>query len=77
MAATTDGEAGEKKCVMINNVSRAYSHARATRKVYVEAPPEDRSPGDGDASTGACTAHKMQLTTGVGRQPAIRRPSTS
>ena len=31
---------------MINDVSRAFFHAKATREVYVKLPDEDTKPGD-------------------------------
>ena len=34
--------------IMINDVSRAYFHARATRRLFIEVPAEDRLPEDGD-----------------------------
>jgi hypothetical protein len=46
-AATTRRGSGKMK-VMINDVKRAYFHARATRDVYVERPDEDKLPGEGD-----------------------------
>ena len=46
-AATTRRGSGKMK-VMINDVKRAYFHARATRDVYVELPDEDKLPGEGD-----------------------------
>ena len=32
-----------KKCVMTNDVSRAFFHAKTTRPVYVELPEEDKT----------------------------------
>ena len=39
-ASTTTGE-GEKRELMVNDVSRAYFYAKSTRTLYVEIPPED------------------------------------
>ena len=41
-AATRQPDDKEKKVVMINDVSRAYFHARATRRMYVEILAEDK-----------------------------------
>ena len=43
MAATKGGEA---KAMMVNDLSRAFAHAPATRLVYIELPPEDRGAKD-------------------------------
>lgn len=32
--------------VMVNDVSRAFFHARVQRAVYVDLPAEDKQPGD-------------------------------
>ena len=37
---------GEKKCLMINDVSRAFFNAKVTREVYVQLPAEDILPGE-------------------------------
>ena len=42
MAAT--GNKGD--VVMVNDVSRAFFHAKVKRAVYVELPAEDKGPGD-------------------------------
>lgn len=47
-AATDQQHKKGKKIIMINDVSRAYFHAKATRTVFVEIPPEDKDPKDGD-----------------------------
>ena len=43
LAASSDDP---EMCLMHNDVSRAYFHAKATRKVYVDIAPEDREHGD-------------------------------
>ena len=37
-----------RRRVMVNDVSRAYFNAPATRELYIEIPKEDKLPGDGD-----------------------------
>ena len=34
------------RCIMVNDISRAYFNAKAARDLYVEIPAEDREPGD-------------------------------
>ena len=49
------------KVVALVGVRRAYFHAPARRRVFVELPPEDYQPGDEqtcDLLHSACTAHK-------------------
>ena len=36
----------KKEIFMINDVTRAFSHARATRQVFVQLPDEDRTAGE-------------------------------
>ena len=44
--ASTEGAHGRRRRLMVNDVSRAYFYAKATRKVYLEIFDEDREPGD-------------------------------
>ena len=46
--AATGGARGQHKKVMVNDVKRAYFHAKATRDIYIEIPSKDRKPGEGD-----------------------------
>lgn len=39
--AATVGPGGQRKEIMINDVSRAYFYARCTRDLYIELPKED------------------------------------
>ena len=41
-----DGITSEEKCNMINDVARAFFEAKATRKVCIELPEEDKTPDD-------------------------------
>ena len=43
--ATTQTSGSERRCIMVNDVSRAYFFAPATRELYVELPKEDQTPG--------------------------------
>ena len=42
------GTEKSQKKIMVNDVKRAYFHAKATRDIYVEIPAEDKTPGEGD-----------------------------
>ena len=44
-AATADRET-TRKCLMVNDVKRAYFHAKCTRDVYVQLPEEDTLSGE-------------------------------
>ena len=44
-AATTSSR---PRCIMVNNMSRAYFNARMTRKLFIEIPAEDKLPSDKD-----------------------------
>ena len=45
-AATGNEARRKKKCIMINDVSRAYFYAHHTRDVYIEVPAEDPRSGE-------------------------------
>ena len=53
-AATDDGTARE---LMVNDVARAYFHAKCTRDIYVKLPEEDTEPGD----EGKCGRLKISM----------------
>ena len=56
-ATTGEGGAGRHtKCLMVNDVKRAYFHAECTRDVYVQLPEEDVGAGE----EGLCG--KLQLS---------------
>lgn len=44
LSMAASGNTGE--VIMINDVSRAFFHAKATREVFVQLPDEDRRPGE-------------------------------
>ncbi len=44
--AATKNAKGQKRRLMVNDVSRAYFYAKAIRKVCVDIAEEDRGPGD-------------------------------
>ena len=44
LSMTTSGNRGE--VLMVNDVSRAFFHAKAKRDVYVQVAAEDQQPGD-------------------------------
>ena len=44
LSMATTGNKGE--ILMVNDINRAFFHARAKRDVYVQLPPEDIEPGD-------------------------------
>ena len=46
--AGTANDKGVTQKIMINDVKRAYFHAKVTRDIYVEIPQEDRVEGEGD-----------------------------
>ena len=70
-AATGEGGAGRHtKCLMVNDVKRAYFHAECTRDVYVQLPKEDVGAGEEgsvESSSCPCTAHATPRRTGEKR----------
>ena len=44
IAMTATANKGE--VIMVNDISRAFFHAKVTRDVYVQLPNEDRAPGE-------------------------------
>ena len=46
-AATQDADEGERREIMVNDVSRAYFYAKATRDIYIRLPSEDPDAQEG------------------------------